>query len=764
MHKLLNVRRTAMSAVLAAAFCAGSTLLPSTAAAAGSWVGTATQAMPLKNFTVAPMVAQQQLHVVVGLNARNKAQLDALVAQLGKPGSPQFGQAITPAEFLASYAPTADQANAVVSYLRGLGFSNIEVSGNRLTVSAYGSAALVQQAFNTQLVSFVSGGRNLFANATPAQVPASLGGIVAAVIGLNNMGGMSTDLQRAGASKPMLQDSRGISATRPNAGVPQDPILTPPYGGPQYQTAYDAGSTPTGWGTAIGIITEGDLTQVPKDLRAYEKEWNLPQVPYEIVPTGVQTSDTAGLDEWDLDSQSSSGIAGALREIVFYNAGSLGDPDIAPAIERAVSENRVKAVNMSFGGCETTEYLSGAMLVEDLAFEQGAAQGMTFFASSGDGGASCQLIINAGQPVVLGAVEYPAASPYVVSVGGTSLLTNTDYSYNSELSWVSGGGGISLWEVPGVWTAGVINPVNTTAGQRAVPDIAMVGDPNIGGADVVVNGADTGVGGTSLSSPLSVGVWARMQTAHGECYGFAAPIFYATYGQPYGTAARDLHDIIAGDNFIYPATPGWDFDTGMGTFDIQAANKALPAVSCAPEAPFKPAATVVGGQVQLSWTASPHATSYAVYQGSASGTEGTTPVATVPATNVSTAIYGLTGGTTYYFTVKAVNAVGTGPASVEVAAPIPAVLPSPPTNLVATAGTGKLSLSWTAGSHDATYNVYLGTKAGNENATPALTGVSTTTATLSGLTAGVTYFVYVRGVDTSGAASKVSNEVSGKPN
>jgi subtilase family serine protease len=754
MHSLFTVRRTALAAAVGAAFCAGASFLPLAAHAAGAWASTATQAMPLKNFSVSPLAASQQLHVVVGLNARNKAQLDVLVAQMGKPGSPMFGKTITPDQFLASYGPTADQANAVVSYLQQAGLSNIEVSGNRLTVSAYGSAAAVEQAFNTQLVSFVSGGRSLFANSTPAQVPAALGGTVAAVLGLNNMAGMATDLQHVSASKPTITSLRSIPTTRANSGVPQDPITTAPYGGPQYQTAYDAGATPTGWGTTIGIITEGDLTQVPKDLRAYEAEWHLPQVPYEIVPTGLQTSDTAGLDEWDLDSQSSSGIAGNLKKIIFYNAGSLGDPDIAPAIERVVSENRVKAVNMSFGGCETLEYLSGAMLLEDMAFEQGAAQGITFFASAGDGGASCQLVINAGQPVVLGAVEYPAASPYVVAVGGTSLLTNADYSYNTELSWVSGGGGISLWEVPGVWTAGVINPVNTTAGQRAVPDIAMVGDPNIGGADVVVNGADTGVGGTSLSSPLSVGVWARMQTAHGNCYSFAAPIFYATYGQPFGTAAKDLHDIILGDNFLYPATPGWDYDTGMGSFDIAAANTALPPISCAPSAPDSLSAGLISGTVMLNWSPVAGATSYAIYEGTAAGAEGSAPVAS--SANTNTLIKGLAGGKTYYFKVKAVNSAGSSAASNEASVAVP-VPPAAPAGLVATAGNASATLSWKASTGASSYEVFQGTAAGAEGTVPVQTGLTGTSAKVTGLKNGATYYFKVK-AGNNGGTGTASNE------
>lgn len=525
--------------------------------ASGPWTPTATQATPIpKDAITSATNLAQQIHVVLGLAPRNKAQLDALVAAVSTPGNPQFGQTISPAQFLADYAPSTTDVSLVENYLTGLGFTNIETSGNNLSVSAYGSAEAVENAFNTSLVSFNYLGRNVFANTSPAQVPASLGGVVTAIVGLQDFGVMTLPI---------------VPST------PQNPITTPPYSGPQYQVAYDAGKTPTGQNTTIGIVTEGDLTQVPKDLRQYEKEFNLPQVAYQIVPTGVQTSDTAGLDEWDLDSQSSSGIAQNLKKIMFYNAGSLADADLTPAFERIVSDAKVKAVNMSFGGCETLEYLSGAMLLDDIAYEQGAAEGITFFAASGDGGASCQLIANAGQPVVLSAVEYPASSEYVVAVGGTSLLTNPGYTYNMETAWVSGGGGNSLWESAGIWTSGVIPPANSTGGIRAIPDMAMVGDPNIGGADVVVNGSDIGVGGTSLSSPLAVGSWARMETAHGNCLGFAAPILYTTFGQSFGTAARDFHDIIVGDNYLYPATPGWDFTTGLGTFDITAVNAKLPA-------------------------------------------------------------------------------------------------------------------------------------------------------------------------------------------
>jgi fibronectin type 3 domain-containing protein len=251
-----------------------------------------------------------------------------------------------------------------------------------------------------------------------------------------------------------------------------------------------------------------------------------------------------------------------------------------------------------------------------------------------------------------------------------------------------------------------------------------------------------------------VGSWARMQTAHGECYGFAAPIFYATYGQPFGSAAKDLHDVILGDNFLYPATPGWDFTTGMGSFDIQAASNALPAVTCAPEAPVSLTAGLLSGTVMLNWTGSPGATSYAIYEGTAAAAEGATPVATT--SNTNTLIKGLAGGKSYYFTVKAVNASGSSAVSNEasVAVPLP---PAAPTGLVAMPANGQATLSWKAVTGASSYEVFMGTAAGGEKSVPVATGVVHTFANIGGLRDGSTYYFVVKAVNDGGAGA-ASNE------
>jgi len=130
-------------------------------------------------------------------------------------------------------------------------------------------------------------------------------------------------------------------------------------------------------------------------------------------------------------------------------------------------------------------------------------------------------------------VNYPAASPWVVSAGGTTLVTNSDGSYDQEIAWPAGGGGPSTLEPAPAWTSGVAPPVTVACSElvdvpcgRAVPDIAMDADPN-SGANVYVGGTPEGVGGTSLSSPLALGVWARLQSAHANALGFAGPKLFA---------------------------------------------------------------------------------------------------------------------------------------------------------------------------------------------------------------------------------------------
>ena len=540
------------------------TLLTGTATSlsAQAWTSTATHGFPLKATVAAqPLPASRVLDVVVSLKLQQTDQLKAFLTEQARPGSPSYGRTLTPAQFAAAYAPTDTQVQAVVDYLSRSGLTGVSVLPGRTLIRASGSVAALQSAFNTSLVQFVADGATHFVNLADASVPDALRGTVLAVHGLSDLGKATTPLakKQTNASLPALNFS---------------------YDAKQFQTVYNAGTTPTGSNTTVGIVSAGDdLSQVVKDLRQYESVKGLPQVPVRIVNVTTPGTDTSGDSEWALDSQSSTGIAGNLNELVFYNTASLGDADLLLAYNAAVNENKAKAVNMSFGGCETLNALLGGVDASDQAYQQAVAQGQTFFASSGDAGAACSVLINLGLPDSgLIDVEYPASSPYVVAVGGTTLLSDANYGYSAEVSWTGGGGGTSLFETAPSWQKTVTSLAKV--GLRAVPDIAMDADPNTG-AELIVSGASTVIGGTSLSSPLSAGVWARLQSAHCNQYGFAAPIIYALHSSTgLLSTATGFHDVVLGTNGLWVATPGWDYTTGFGSFDITKVNAALPAVSC----------------------------------------------------------------------------------------------------------------------------------------------------------------------------------------
>jgi pseudomonalisin len=571
-----------LAGLLAAA--AGSVLAvgllgPATASAVtGGWAATATQAVPVPAGATAlgPLAGSTPVSVTVGLALRNAKALDSFIAGTATPSSPDYGAAYTPASFAATYGPATASVDAVTSYLQSQGFTGVTASSNGLLVTATGTAAQAEQAFDTTLTEYSLGGADVYANATAAMVPQSLSGVVVGVLGLN-------DLFKA-APAPVPEGTQ--AATLPN--------VVDEYTPQGFQKAYEATGVATGSKTAIATVAAGLLTAPIANLRAEEKANGLPQVPVTVESSGIAGASTATANvEWDLDSQYATGMAQDVSHFYYYDATSLADSTLARTFNLFASQDKAKALSASLGECEVEAYLDGSMLVDDEVFAEAAAQGQTVFASSGDTGAGCALEGTNGVPDSGPLMtNYPASSPYVVGVGGTTLTTNATGSYDFETAWVAGGGGLSQFEYRPAWQAKVMPLTAGKTGDRGVPDIAMDANPTTG-AEVYTTTGPEGVGGTSLSAPLALGAWARIESTYHNRLGFAAPALYdvylhgtcdastATVEQLCTTAA--LHAPLAGDNGLYPETPGYNYDTGLGTIDTAAMVTAVQ--------PFVPAAT-----------------------------------------------------------------------------------------------------------------------------------------------------------------------------
>ncbi len=475
--------------------------------------------------------ATHPMRVAVSLKLRNKAQLDAFVA------NPHHAS-LTPAQFAASYAPTQAQAQAVAKFLRQSGFTQVTIAPNRQLVVADGRAATVTRAFHTSLSHVVThSGRLAYANTTDVKIPAALQGTVQEVLGLQTV-----------QTFHLLAHTLATGGSE-TAHNPAD-----------FAAIYDAGSTATGSTVPVGIITEGSMTNVQSDFSSFlGQNPSLGSIPMNVVTVDGGSTDTSGDGEWDLDSQDIAGISGGVKSLTLYATSSLNTQPLIDDFNQAVTDNTVRIINVSIGGCETGSETNGAATGDNI-FEQADAQGQTFSVSSGDSGADeCS---NGG--VI---PSWPADSQYVVAVGGTTLFTSgttwTNETVWNDLASNSGatGGSPSTFEPMPTWQQNVGQNAGHTT--RGVPDVAFDASP-YSGANVIVDGASQTIGGTSLASPLFVGVWARALAAK-PSLGFAAPVIYQDAASHYAT---DFHDVTSGNNSGETAAVGWDYPTGFGSIDI----------------------------------------------------------------------------------------------------------------------------------------------------------------------------------------------------
>ncbi|MBV8370054.1 MAG: S8/S53 family peptidase [Candidatus Eremiobacteraeota bacterium] len=554
-------------------------LRPKSIAAPAGWAATGTGALPLANATdLGQLDRGKTVDVTLALQMRNVDAAKAAIAA---------HQVISRGAFVAQYAPSSSQVSAAVGYLQSQGFSNVQAAPNNMLVTATASAATVEKAFDTSLHAFNVGGKTYFANTQPAFVPSALGGNVVAVLGLSNAPGMKPS--------PITKPATGVSpGTFDAGGQPHPtsclenanqttgaPVCPRWYDPATFNITYDAGSTPPATNTPVAIVAIGDPSQGIADYRYGAQKFGLPSVPLNVIHVGAATSDTTGNGEWTLDLTYIQGMAYSVQRIDLYTAPSWAYSDLVRALNKWASDDTDPVLNASIGGCEAFPYISGDMLAGDMVLVEAALQGQTLFASTGDTGAYCGVDGVPPNGGVGGApfVEYPASSPYAVAVGGVDVFSNVDGTYLGEDAWQSGGGGLSQFEYSPYWEQGV-QPVGTTPigySFRGVPDVAYDAGIETGGLTWNTAGSSFINGGTSLASPMAAGVYARMQSGHGNALGFAAPLLYAIYGRSSaqelnGPPATQLygpfHDVLVGTNGLYTAKPNYDYTTGMGSFDI----------------------------------------------------------------------------------------------------------------------------------------------------------------------------------------------------
>ena len=479
-----------------------------------------------------PLAASQPMHIEVALKLRNPTQLHSFIATAKTSPLSMIQRTMTTPQFVASYSPTALQANAVAAWLKAAGFTNVQIAPNRMLVSADGRADTASAAFKTTFAQVrTHDGRMAYMHNGDVHIPASLKSSVLSVVGLQSVHQAHT------FAKPVQ------AAYTTQAVTGHNPT--------EFSSIYGGNGVATAAGVPVGIVTQGKITQTITDLNTFTSQNGLATVTTQTVNTNGTSSDTSGLGEWSLDSQDIVGMSGGqVGKLIFYNIPTLSNANLTADFNTIVNANATKIINVSLGECETSAQGDGSAAAQDQSFQQAVAQGQTFSISTGDSGAD-----ECGNGGVT--PSWPAASQYVVAVGGTTLNASTT-TWNSATVWSSGGGSSSTFEPQPSWQNGVA-PGST----RGLPDIAYDADPN-SGSKIIVSGATQQYGGTSLAAPLFAGAWARVIAIKGSGVGFAAPLLYQL-------PASDFHDITSGNNGGESAGPGYDLATGRGELIISGA-------------------------------------------------------------------------------------------------------------------------------------------------------------------------------------------------
>ncbi len=359
------------------------------------------------------------------------------------------------------------------------------------------------------------------------------------------------------------------------------------------QLSFAGGSVAAnGAGQTIAIVDAFNDPNIVNDLAVFDSQFGINAPPsFSVINqfggSSLPSTDSGWAGEIALDVEWAHAIA-PMANIVLVEANSASVQDLVAAVDTARHLPGVSTVSMSWGGSEF-ESFSGAEFSNQTSLDPffttpAGHQGITFIASAGDTG-------------VYQGAQWPATSPNVLSVGGTSLYTSdSSGTYAGETSWSGTSGGFSLYEAQPKYQAVAASGVNV----RVSPDVAYNADPNTGFAvyDSLPNQGYSGweeVGGTSAGSPqwaslVAIANQGRALSGKSTLDGTSGtmPTLYSLYSDPgtagYSSYATTFNDVIDSGRSRYRAraTGGYDILTGLGTPQVPSVVSALTGVENTP--------------------------------------------------------------------------------------------------------------------------------------------------------------------------------------
>ncbi|WP_405664025.1 protease pro-enzyme activation domain-containing protein [Streptomyces sp. NBC_00079] len=512
-----------------------------------------------------------QVSLRVYLAGKDAAGLATYAKAVSDPSSPSYGKYLSAKKAQSRFGATKAQVAAVKSWLTANGLKVTGVSQHYVSVT--GDVAAAEKAFGTQLHNYTKGSRTYRAPSKTASAPDSLKGAILTVTGLDNaphkashddqLPGPGAAFKNAGPFSSYYGSN--TASTLPDAYGKKIPYAIKGYTGKQLRSAYGAG-TYTGKGVRVAITDAYASPTIAFDAANYAKKhgdaaWKTGQLsqslPKNYTHTGADECDASGwYGEETLDVEAVHAVAPDAH-VTYVGAASCLDDDLLDSLSKVVDNHLADIVSNSWGDIEANQTPDLAAAY-DQVFQFGAVEGIGFYFSSGDNG---DEVANTKTKQV----DTPANSAWVTAVGGTSLAVGKGDKYLWETGWGTekatlSADGKSWTGFPGAFTSGagggtsktVAEPfyqkgvvpdalakANNAAGNRVVPDIAAIADPNtgflVGQTQTFPDGSEQyseyRIGGTSLAAPVIAAVQAlAQQAAGGKAIGFANPSIYSKFG------------------------------------------------------------------------------------------------------------------------------------------------------------------------------------------------------------------------------------------
>jgi len=493
---------------------------------------------------VGPADPNQQIEVTVFLRRGSKPARFPSLTEMGAR-LPHQRKYLTREEFARVHGASAADLKKIRSFAAQHDLKVVSEDRASRIVKLSGTVQAFNVAFGVALRRYEHSSGAYRCRTGSLTIPAALESIVEGVFGLDNR-------PQAKAHFRLRKKKPAVHAQA--AAVSYSPL--------QVAQAYAFPSGATGAGQCIGIIELGGGYSAA-DLDSFFGNLGIstPKVTAVSVDGAANspTGDPSGPDgEVELDIEVAGAVAPAAQIAVYFAPNT--DQGFIDAVTTAAHDatRKPSIISISWGGPEDswTEQSRNAL---NSACQDASTMGTTILAASGDDGASDGS--TNGAPTV----DFPAASPFVVGCGGTKL-TISGTAVGSEQAWnelsanegATGGGVSEIFALPNYQqTAKVPKAPNGFVG-RGVPDVSGDADPETG-YNVVVDGQQTVIGGTSAVAPLWAGLLARINQSLGTNVGFVNPLLYSAKVEP------TFHDITSGNNGDYSAGPGWDACTGLGS-------------------------------------------------------------------------------------------------------------------------------------------------------------------------------------------------------